>query len=153
MRLHIKNEPKKLGKDLVRKAARYYIERLLNGKDAGITVSIKFEDELKGYHGYCVCTENAVRPKRFLVVINSRLGKRKMLECLAHEMVHVKQYALGELWDYRNPNLVKWCGKKFYFDASNDELYYDSPWEIEAYGRSIGLYVGFKKKYLRAKPA
>ena len=30
--------------------------------------------------------------------------------------------------------------------SENEELYYESPWEIEAYGRELGLYVMFTKK-------
>jgi len=70
---------------------------------------------------------------------------------LAHEMVHVKQFATGQM----NRHIITqrtssgkrltgtlWEGKVYssakYEDS--EEGYYDSPWEIEAYGREVGLY-------------
>lgn len=65
----------------------------------------------------------------------------EMLSSFAHEMIHVKQFATGELRMF--PKCSKW--KDQIWEAGNDELdnYYDSPWEIEAYGREEGLYVRF----------
>ncbi len=65
---------------------------------------------------------------------------------LAHEMVHVKQYVTGELVDTDGLN-VFWKGE-LYKDAKSaneDEAYWNSPWEIEAYGRERGM------NYLRMK--
>lgn len=76
------------------------------------------------------------------------------LEILAHEMVHVKQYALGELTlDFVTENIqllnlknlkVKpmWMGKYVSFRDCESE-YWDAPWEIEAYGRQESLYDRF----------
>jgi len=50
---------------------------------------------------------------------------RDMLTTLAHELVHVKQYELGQL---------NHCAEKEY-------EYWDKPSEIEAHGRETGLFV------------
>lgn len=65
----------------------------------------------------------------------------EMLSSFAHEMIHVKQFATGELRVL--PKCSKWNNQ--IWQAGSDELdnYYDSPWEIEAYGREEGLYVRF----------
>ena len=63
-----------------------------------------------------------------------------MLTVLAHEMVHVKQYAKGEMKDYIRMKSVKFQGK-IYNDEEMD--YWDHPWEIEAHGREKGLYYRF----------
>ena len=61
-------------------------------------------------------------------------------------MVHVKQHAKNEL---QSGHMVaargglkmvsKWMGKVWKAKGKEDS-YYDSPWEIEAYGREVGLY-------------
>ena len=63
-----------------------------------------------------------------------------ILEILAHEMVHLKQYLLGELKDVPGFNLAVWNGEVW--PTSNDprsRVYWESPWEVEAFGRSHGL--------------
>lgn len=65
----------------------------------------------------------------------------RMLEALAHEMVHLKQYAKGELKDLiRPPKLVRWKTEYFHADKTD---YYFAPWEIEAYGLQQGLLFKF----------
>jgi len=53
-------------------------------------------------------------------------------------MVHVKQWVKGEMYEYANPNEVRWMKKKY---DMNDMDYYDYPWEIDAFGRQLGLFV------------
>ena len=63
----------------------------------------------------------------------------RVLKVLAHELVHVKQYIMGEL-SWRDAGLL-WHGKNF--DPKNILNYYELPYEIEAHGREYGLLVGF----------
>ena len=96
--------------------------------------------------------------KYFTVVLNiKQFNKRavkphKRLKALmidlGHELVHVKQYLNCEIFDYVAGG-VRYKGS--YFDQSyqqSEEGYYDSPWEIEAYGRELGLYTVFVNKVL-----
>jgi hypothetical protein len=62
---------------------------------------------------------------------------RKLLETVAHEMVHVKQYARGELYQGSRIAKHRWQGKWI----SNNVDYWDHPWEIEAHGREAGLFI------------
>lgn len=90
------------------------------------------------HEGLCEWLDNNHFPRRFKIVINGNMGRRKQLLALAHELVHVKQYALNELKDtVRGPTNVKW--KKEWVEESS-VYHYDLPWEIEAYGRELGLY-------------
>lgn len=59
------------------------------------------------------------------------------LTTLAHEMVHVKQFARGEL----NESLTKWKNK----DCSDTE-YWDQPWEIEARKLQYDLVIKFENQ-------
>mgnify|MGYP001210788531 FL=1 len=67
---------------------------------------------------------------------------RKLLLTIAHEMVHVKQYARGELYQGTRIAKHRWQGKWI----SNNLDYWDQPWEIEAAGREIGLFVQWAEK-------
>ena len=64
----------------------------------------------------------------------------RSLIALAHEMIHVKQYARGELKDYLRVNKSKWKGE--IIDPQEVD-YWDQPWEIEAHGREKELYYKF----------
>ena len=58
---------------------------------------------------------------------------------LAHEMVHVKQFALEEL----DSNLTRWKSNKY---CENIE-YWDQPWEKEARKMEMKLLENFHKKH------
>jgi hypothetical protein len=69
-----------------------------------------------------------------------------MIKTLGHEMVHVKQHAKNEL---RTGHVVaargglkiysKWMGE-IWKPKGKEDHYFDAPWEIEAYGREVGLF-------------
>jgi hypothetical protein len=64
--------------------------------------------------------------------LDSRLKMADICLTLAHEMVHVKQYAKGQLKQITNRKGAvhyTWMGKKC------EESYYDCPWELEAFSR------------------
>ena len=67
---------------------------------------------------------------------------RRLLETVAHEMVHVKQYAKGELFE-GNFKLGKhrWMGEWLSDNSNLVKEYWDHPWEVEAHGRECGLFV------------
>ena len=71
--------------------------------------------------GGCIdCGDN-----EYEIDIKRSLRLRDMLTTLAHEMVHVKQYELGELTQ----------------DNEAEYDYWDKPSEIEAHGRETGLFI------------
>lgn len=59
------------------------------------------------------------------------------LTTLAHEMVHVKQFARGEL----NESLTRFKGK----DYSNTK-YWDQPWEVEARKLQYNMVIKFENQ-------
>ena len=87
-----------------------------------------------------------VNKNKIKIYINSLLldDEYNFLRTLAHELVHAKQYILGEL-SYQKVGMV-WKGQPTGF-AFNDDMnwldYYDFEWEIEAFGREEGLMVMF----------
>lgn len=79
-------------------------------------------------------------PKSFFIDINPRLSRRMQLITLAHELVHVKQYVLGELRDTKYEKWVRWKNKKIAFFNSAGFTYKNAPWEIEAHGKEYKIY-------------
>jgi hypothetical protein len=63
--------------------------------------------------------------------VDSSMNMQDTIECLAHEMVHVKQFARGQLSYDIKPTKTHtlWFGKRHPVDP------YESPWEIEAYSK------------------
>ena len=66
-----------------------------------------------------------------------------ILRTLAHELVHVKQYLVGDL-TWRDKGML-WKGELFAPEYLTDHL--ETPYEIEAYGREKGLLVSFLMKW------
>jgi hypothetical protein len=93
-----------------------------------ITIKLK---TLKGAYGYCLETDTN---RTFEIEVHRDLKLRTLLETVAHEMVHVKQYARRELHPVHNT----WCGKTYNPEKVS---YWDLPWEIEAHGRETGLFI------------
>jgi hypothetical protein len=97
---------------------------------------------MKGDEGTCMVMESNSRntPIEFELELNRENNTKTTLFNLAHELVHVKQFALREL----NEEQTTWHGKHYDDDKID---YWDLPWEIDAYGRERGLYTRFVQKY------
>ena len=133
---------KKRFRPFVKRAAQFYAKELISEKMLeNIFVRIKFSKDLPAY-GYASVEDynESGKPREFEIELHSGIGGYDILKTLAHEMVHVKQYAKGEMKDYVRLNKVKWKGK-VYNERKID--YWDTPWEIEAHGREKGLYYKF----------
>ena len=90
-----------------------------------------------GALGYCLELDNK---REFELEVDKTQSMRKLLETVAHEMVHVKQYARREM----NPHSDNWLGKTY---NPKKVSYWDLPWEIEAHGREVGLFIRWAEKY------
>jgi len=98
--------------------------------------------------------------KKFIVVISeSYINKRAKKDYyrlkgvflyLAHELTHAKQYMTGELYDYADGG-VRWRKERLEYNQDDWYEYYDSPWEIEAFGREWGLFKLFKIELLKER--
>jgi hypothetical protein len=121
----------------VKRAAIFYAQELMSTKMSdNIFIRIKFNSKLDalGYAGVIDYNESN-KPREFEIELNPIIGSHDILETLAHEMVHVKQYAYNEMNEYG----TRWRGKRI----TENLNYYDEPWEVEAYGLSIGLFAKF----------
>lgn len=104
-----------------------------------ITVTFHIKDMNRSHYGNATWLDENIRPKDFEINLDRSLRQRDLVESVAHEMVHVKQWATGQLLDYlTDNNLCRYNGVIY----NRDQLdYYDYPWEIEAYGREVGLFI------------
>lgn len=93
-------------------------------------------NQREGICGDCINDDRDHRPREFMIRLDSNLNERGLLETLAHELVHVKQYAKDEMKDLGNGN-TRFAGKYY---KNWDINYWDQPWEIEAHGRERGLF-------------
>jgi hypothetical protein len=147
MIIEIYGKPRKLTNyDLIH-SANFFAEELMPKKLAdNIFLEIHLKYGLNAA-GYCYPQLDNVRPKDFVIELQNNMSFKTTLTVLAHEMVHVKQYAKGELFEYVKNRKVRWNNPKLepfvagYGLFSEKELdYYDQPWEIEANGRERGLF-------------
>lgn len=135
MKIKIVNCPDRDFKPYVEEAISFYAEQLIpDGRIRNrCTTKVRFNHKISDYGVASVEACNAKnQPRKFLIEIHPGIGVRAILETLAHEMVHVKQYIMGET----NDQLSVWRGRKLDSDAID---YWDHPWELDAYGREPGL--------------
>mgnify|MGYP005641435953 FL=1 len=66
-----------------------------------------------------------------------------VLRILAHELVHIKQYVMGEL----KPSNTGFVYNKTVYSPDTLDEYFDQPFEIEAYGREKGLVFTFLERW------
>ena len=117
-------------RELIKAVASLYAEKLnVDNSKYELTIAtvsgLAKADKING--GVCL-----IGPKFLLMTLDSRLDIEQLMITLAHEMVHVKQYAKGQLkvkYNRKGNPTFLWRGRKF------KESYYDQPWEIEAFSK------------------
>ena len=143
MLLHVKGSDNKTRK-LVKTAAWGYAEKVMGKRllrSLEITINLKKNLlDKDGHEGTAIWEDDNIRPKEFTISLDSTCTIRNILITLAHEMVHVKQWAKGEMYEYAEQDMVRFNKTKF--NMANID-YWDYPWEIEAFGRQLGLFVRF----------
>lgn len=118
-------------------ATKYFARSLMTERMCkSLTIYLK-SDRMHHCDGSSVWLDNNHRPKKFDIIINAGMSKRRQLITLAHEIVHVKQHATCELKSMLRKREERWQGR---YIKENELTYFEKPWEIEAYGRELGLY-------------
>ena len=127
-------------RDVIR-ALTFFDKQLLSEKmspHVKVVVKTKSRKKLGGADGQCDWEANdRGRVRDFKIDLCDKLSFDDMVKTLAHEMVHLKQYAKGELKRLDKQNASRYNGRVYKLE---DTTYWDYPWEIEAYGREAGLY-------------
>lgn len=107
----------------------------LMGDRLGLILHVKFTNILKRENLYGVCEIDddtpPTRPRKFHIEIDKTLSLYEQLETLAHELVHVRQWARGHMYNYADSRIRyknRIYGEADYTSMKVKEL----PWEEEA---------------------
>lgn len=125
-------------------AAEFFAAQLMDPRMVrNLTLDIEVRKDFD-VEGECVDEDGTKNPRWFTIGLNNQ-DIDEMIKVLGHEMVHVKQHAKNEL---ETGHAVaargglkiysKWMGQ-IWKPKGKEDHYFDSPWEIEAYGREVGL--------------
>lgn len=127
---------------LLKLATKSYSEKLISPQlSKNVSVKVVIKDKLNA-GGYCDFEDSwPYPPRNFVIELHRAKKKIHLFTALAHEMVHLKQYAKSEMKDklYKRKYVTLWRGQIYDEDVS----YWDSPWEIEAYGLENSLVAKF----------
>ena len=103
-----------------------FSERPRLARNVHVTVRVKKD---LGAMGYCDYDEYGRSPRDFRIAIHAMCERPDVVETVAHEMVHVWQFATDRLVDLANGD-SKYDGHKY---CRSDMTYGEYPWEVEAY--------------------
>ena len=125
----------------------YTSERLMPEIANELVIDVRLEDQ-SDYEAVAEVDpidQDINHPRIFIITVDkgSLLDTGEMLTSVAHEMVHIKQYAKNEL--KQRDGYMSYRRKRFYYSKASLAEYYNFPWEIEAYGLEKGLYHGWKE--------
>jgi hypothetical protein len=142
MNIDIRGKTKTMCKAEIKFATAFFAQYIMGTRLAkNLDIEIRLEYQGKMTEGHCAPIDAERRPRIFEIGINPKMLRHKMLQCLAHEMVHVKQYARCELTN--KLITAKWKGKTYKLTSSFED-YLNWPWEVEAYGRDRALYLFYQ---------
>lgn len=122
-------------------ATKFFAEHLLSQKMLPhISVELVMRTTIKDL-GNCGVTfyNDWYKPREFQIELRRHRSIKSTLLTLAHEMVHLKQFARGEL----NAHQTRWHKKPF---NTKETTYLEYPWEVEANRAEHVLYGLYKKQ-------
>jgi hypothetical protein len=133
---------------LLKKALHFYLDELITPrlkKTLSINIAVTSDlVDVAGVEGDVVPADDACnrRPKKFDLRLNYYGAGRfhDLLIALAHESVHIKQFARSELSALDYDDYQRFLGKLY---PAGTECYWDTPWEIEAHGLEHKLHESF----------
>lgn len=103
--------------------------------------TVNFVFGVKTVNSGCIEVDSAEtsrgKYKDYTIEFSSRVKKKNILTTLAHELVHMKQYASGDLNFGETLDYTIWKGKVY---DERKVPYWLHPWELEAYGYEKCLY-------------
>jgi len=147
-RLKIIGRPGTVSNKEIKEAITFYTKKLMprllgkisiflvnvSQKNLGTEFSTKYSEDMGRVNGFCNWLDSNDHPREFQIHMNKDLPRPEFLIALAHEMVHVKQYARNEMKEFLSRRPTEWHG------VPCEVEYYDQPWEIEAYSMEFGLF-------------
>lgn len=104
-----------------------YLEQELKLKNSSWTVDVRTKRGMR-FEGTRGCV-TYVAPKYLVMVLDSGLDYERLVLTIAHEMIHVKQYARGQIKHKLGRKTYYWMGKPI------RKQYFEQPWELEAFSK------------------
>jgi hypothetical protein len=92
----------------------------------------------EGVWGFCDVAGETVRPREFLIEMDTHLDKKTYITVLCHELYHLQQWVKGEL-------KLKSSKKYFKGECMEDLEYWQQPHEIFAFWNERILYQEYLK--------
>ena len=129
----------------IKEATEFFVDLLF---DANVAKNLQLDIERAAkmdFEGECVNEDDTVDPRWFTISLRAGKDDEDPIKTLAHELVHVRQSANN--WLEKRTKTTKgkttiqavWMGKPW-APSEKEDSYWDSPWELEAFGREVGLY-------------
>ena len=135
-------------KQLVTECTTFMLDRYLPRIQNRLLLIIKGSDTLledEGVYGYTDYIDDDPEERVFEIKMHKGLKYRAFLETFLHEMVHVKQFAKGEMKHLmRMPDVLKWYRQRV---DTTSVSYWDLPWEEEAHRLERSLASEFLKTH------
>lgn len=145
----------KAQRKFIEEASQFYVKWLMP-RVKNIEIDIEFERGLEKRTGNVALIDVEDRKynsgyRSFIITIDAGSSLQRKLLALAHEMTHAKQYYTGEMGiSPLGFGYTIWMNKTYH---EREIDYFNTPWEIEAYGREVGMFsrwieqARYEKKY------
>lgn len=125
----------------IKKATKFFAEKVLGKRLAkNVCIDIFLEDLILS-DAYCHAIPFGGPIRDFDISLNKNLSRKSILRALAHEMIHVRQFARGKL-RFIDIDVTKW-GKRVYRHSYAN--YLKLPWEVEAHKQETELFKSYLK--------
>tara|TARA_B100001248_G_scaffold244078_1_gene212833 strand:+ start:2905 stop:3378 length:474 start_codon:yes stop_codon:yes gene_type:complete len=141
MEINVYNASNKLESYAI-SAVEFAMAKFFDVKDLNKYISVDVDFTDLDVEGHCIDAGDG----EFSIEIKKDLPMREKMIVLMHELVHMKQHIAGELEfggiiigkDGLKCKTTTWMGAEFDEEGTD---YFDRPWEIEAFGRQLGLFI------------
>lgn len=147
MKIYIYRRPKTITLNKIKEALHFYAESLMSKRlCTALSVRVVFVKnmvEKQGLEASCTWEDDNIRPREFSIHVDNALSEDEILTSLAHEMVHIKQWAKLEMRQFMRKPDVHWMGKPV---NDSNTSYYELPWEQEAWRLEGSLSEAFKER-------
>ena len=136
---------------IVKNATRWMLGYTLGNRLANnIKLKIRITEKLKdsNFYGSVVWEDDNHRPREYDMELCNYLKDSMLYRVLAHEIVHIRQYATGDLKDLAShADYCKWKNTMVQSEGRGSGSYFDLPWEVEA-RKQQGIILGdWKRTY------